>query len=125
MKRLVLESYLLLLEIEWLVHLGNLVSIHSRLLNQNPAHLTGGKLPVSEDLCHAMDLACVFYIKPVLCLQRCAATTLLLRRYGYRAEMVIGAHLVPFKAHAWVEIEGVVVNDKPYILDTYEVLERC
>jgi transglutaminase superfamily protein len=72
-----------------------------------------------------MDLACVLYFKRVLCLQRSAATTLLLRRYGWRAEMVTGVQILPFASHAWVEIEGTVVNDKPYMLDIYQVLERC
>lgn len=78
-----------------------------------------------EQLCHVIDLACVFYFKQVLCLQRSAATTLLLRRHGWNAEMVIGAQLLPFKSHAWVEIQGVVVNDKPYMQEIYQVLERC
>jgi hypothetical protein len=72
-----------------------------------------------------MDLACVFYPKSVLCLQRSAATTLLLRRHGIRAELVIGAQMLPFKSHAWVEVEGTVVNDKPYMREIYQVLERC
>ena len=72
-----------------------------------------------------MDCACVLYVKPVLCLQRSSATTLLLRRYGWKAEMVIGVQLMPFKSHAWVEVEGIVVNDKPYIPNLYQVLERC
>src|SRR5260370_3357845 len=76
-------------------------------------------------LCHAMDVACVFYFKRVMCLQRSAATTLLLRHHGWKAEMVVGAQILPFKSHAWVEIKGSVVNDKPYMLDIYRVLERC
>jgi hypothetical protein len=72
-----------------------------------------------------MDLACVFYTKQILCLQRSAATTLLLRRHGIYAEMVIGAQMLPFKSHAWVEVDGAVVNDKPYVREIYQVLERC
>jgi len=48
-----------------------------------------------------------------------------LRRHGLRAEMVIGAQMLPFKSHAWVEVGGIVVNDKPYIREIYQVLERC
>jgi hypothetical protein len=72
-----------------------------------------------------MDLACVFYPKPVRCLQRSAATTLLLRRHGVGAELVIGAQLLPFRSHAWVECGGAVVNDKPYMREMYQVLEHC
>ena len=32
---------------------------------------------------------------------------------------------MPFKAHAWVEVAGVVVNDKPYMPEMYAVLDRC
>jgi hypothetical protein len=39
--------------------------------------------------------------------------------------MVIGAQQLPFKAHAWVEVDGHVVNDKPYVPEMYAVLERC
>jgi Transglutaminase-like superfamily len=81
--------------------------------------------PTQADLCHAVDLACVFYFKQVMCLQRLAATTLLFRRHGWEAEMVIGAQVLPFKSHTWVEIKGAAVNDKPYMMDMYRVLERC
>ena len=76
-------------------------------------------------LCHAMDLACVFYFKRVLCLQRSAATVVLLRRCGWNAELVIGAQLLPFQSHAWVEIQNRIVNDKPYVHEMFQVLERC
>jgi hypothetical protein len=78
-----------------------------------------------EELSHAMDLACVFYFKRVLCLQRSAATTVLLRRYGCSAQMVTGAQILPCEFHAWTEVDAVVVNDKPYMREIYQVLERC
>lgn len=78
-----------------------------------------------EKLCEAVDLACVFYPKHVLCLQRSAATAMLLRRHGWSAEMVIGAQVLPFQAHAWVEVGKTVVNDKPYITEIFQPLERC
>jgi hypothetical protein len=59
-----------------------------------------------------------------LCLQRSAVTAILLKRYGYDVKLVIGAQVLPFKSHAWVEIEERVVNDKPYMADIYIVLER-
>jgi len=76
-------------------------------------------------ICRAIDLACVWYPKQVLCLQRSAATTCLLRRHGIAASLVIGARQLPFKAHAWVEADGVVVNDKPYMSEIYQALDRC
>jgi hypothetical protein len=78
-----------------------------------------------ERIRSAIDLACICYWREVLCLQRSAATACLLKKYGVAAQLVIGTQPLPFKAHAWVEVEGTVVNDKPYILDMYAVLDRC
>jgi hypothetical protein len=125
MKRLAIESWLLLLYIDWIMRFREFRELH-RIVGVAQVHSTvsSGLMP-NEELCRAMDYACVFYFKRVLCLQRSAATTLLLRRHGWSAEMVIGAQMQPFKSHAWCEIQGAVVNDKPYISDIYGVLERC
>ncbi len=76
-------------------------------------------------ICAAVDVACVWYWKQTLCLQRSATTACLLRRYGARAQLVIASRPMPFQAHAWVEVEGRVVNDKPDVQATYAVLDRC
>ena len=78
-----------------------------------------------EQICAAMDTACIWYCKEVRCLQRSAATAWLLKRNGIRAHLVIGVQQTPFRAHAWVEVAGRVVNDKPYINETYTVIDRC
>jgi Transglutaminase-like superfamily len=120
-----LEGYLLLIRVEILLQFDNIRSIHELVRKCSVGFRTELEGPTSAELCHAMDLACVFYVKEVLCLQRSAATALLLRRYGFPADMVIGAQMLPFKAHAWVEINNAVVNDKPYMSEIYTVLERC
>ena len=76
-------------------------------------------------ICQAVAYACIWYAKPVLCLQRSAVAVTLLRKYGILAEMVIGAQRLPLKAHAWVEVDGRVVNDKPEVQTDYLVMERC
>lgn len=76
-------------------------------------------------ICSAVDLACIWYWKEVLCLQRSAATVCLLRRYGANANLVIGVQPMPLKAHAWVEVDDRVVNDKPYVGEMYTVLDVC
>ena len=123
MKRLVLESWLLLLYFEWIMRFRDFKNLHE-IVREAPILKTSAvELIPRERLCRAMDYACVFYFRRVLCLQRSSATTLLLRRYGWNAELVIGVRLVPFKSHAWCEVDGTVVNDKPYMLDIYNVLE--
>jgi hypothetical protein len=124
MLRRVIESWLLLLYFDWLMHFFGFQRIHAVVRVQQlrpPSEVQAN----DRELSHAVDLACVFYFKHVLCLQRSAATAFLLRRHGWGAEMVIGAQLLPFQSHAWVEINGEVANDKPYITEIFEVLERC
>jgi hypothetical protein len=125
MKRLVIRSWLLLLYFEFIMRVGDFNRLHSIVRNEKVRAVDSDITPSSAELCQTVDLACAFYFKPVLCLQRSAATTLILRRHGWKAEMVIGAQVLPFKSHAWVEINGAIVNDKPYMMDIYGVLERC
>jgi Transglutaminase-like superfamily len=125
MKRLVIESWLLLLYFEFVLLFRSFKVLHEIVRREKIRAASEPMLSSSAELCHAVDLACLFYFKQVMCLQRSAATTLLMRRHGWEAEMVIGAQLLPFKSHAWVESKGVIVNDRPYMLDIYRVLERC
>jgi hypothetical protein len=75
--------------------------------------------------CEAVNHACLWYPKRVLCLQRSAVTTWLLRGCGFQAQMVVGARTIPFAAHAWVEVEGLAVDERVDVEATYSVWERC
>jgi hypothetical protein len=79
----------------------------------------------AERVVQAVAYACIWYPKKVLCLQRSAAVASLLRRHGIHAQLVIGAERLPLKAHAWVEVDGKVINDKPEVQSNYLVMERC
>jgi hypothetical protein len=125
MKRLVIESWVPLLYFEFVLLFRSFKVLHKIVRKKKIRPASEPTLSSSAELCHAVDLACLFYFKRVLCLQRSAATTILLRRCGQEAEMVIGVQTLPFKAHAWVEIRGTVVNDKSYVPQIYTVLERC
>lgn len=86
----------------------------------NPAPLV-----TSEVICNAVNYACVWYPKRVLCLQRSAVTTWLLRNCGISARMVIGAQTIPFKAHAWTEVDGNAVNERRDVQQLYLVWDKC
>jgi Transglutaminase-like superfamily len=120
---LALRAYLALIQIE--VHLGNsnFGALHRKVRNYPVAKSTSACDTV-EKVCAAVDISCIWYWRQVLCLQRSAVTTLLLRRSGMPARMIIGGQQMPFKAHAWVEVEGRVVNDKPYMREMYSVLDQ-
>jgi hypothetical protein len=70
-------------------------------------------------ICSAVERACVWYPKKAVCLQRSAVTTCLLRARGFPARMTLGVRPMPFMAHAWVEVEGAVVNDWPNVKRIY------
>ena len=79
----------------------------------------------TELVCHALDVACAFYPKQALCLQRSSVLVRMLRRRGVQAHMVIGAQKLPFKAHAWVEVDGKIVNDRLASREKFLILEVC
>jgi Transglutaminase-like superfamily/Coenzyme PQQ synthesis protein D (PqqD) len=70
-------------------------------------------------VCAAVESACKWYPKQTLCLQRSAVTVCLLRNHGHRAQMKIGLRPMPFLAHAWVEVDGSIVNDWPGVRTFY------
>jgi hypothetical protein len=125
MKRLVLEGWIVLLYFELVTRVGGLKQVRNVLRRSVVKPREPIRVKSNAEVCRAMDFAIIFYFKTVLCLQRSAATALLLRRHGWDAEIVIGAQLIPFKSHAWVEVNGMVVNDRPYMQEIYQVLDRC
>jgi hypothetical protein len=119
----VLTAYLELIRFGFHIRRKNFAALHSVVRNSGVHQHASGGTGLAE-LCRAVDLACIWYGKRVLCLQRSAAATCLLRRHGIPAQLVIGIQQIPFNAHAWVEVEGQVVNDRPYMQKMYAVLER-
>jgi Transglutaminase-like superfamily len=123
-KVLVLRAYWKLICFEFYLRRRNFAVLYNKVHKCRLA-ASPGFPDVSQRICAAVDLACILYWKEVLCLQRSAATTCLLKECGVSAMMMIGAQQMPFKAHAWVEVEGRVVNDKPYMRQIYAVLDQC
>jgi hypothetical protein len=120
----VLEAYLLLIRFDLHLARGNFAALHSKV-RDFPIGKPGTLPDAVEKISTAVDLACIWYWKEALCLQRSAATACLLKKYGVAAQMVIGAQQMPFRSHAWVEVAGRVVNDRPYTSEMYAVIDRC
>jgi len=121
---LVLEAYLSLIRFDLYLAREDFQSLYNKVRNYPISNKTVSPDAV-EQICSALNIACIWYCKEVLCLQRSAASTCLLRKYGVSAHLVIGAQQMPFKAHAWVEVDGRVVNDKHYIQELYARLDQC
>jgi hypothetical protein len=121
---LVLEAYLRLIRFDLFLAREDFGSLYNKVRNYPIRNKTTSRDAV-ERICSAVDMACIWYCKEVLCLQRSAATTCLLRKHGVPARLLIGAQQMPFKAHAWVEVDGKVVNDKQYVHELYARLDQC
>jgi len=119
---LILKAYFQLLRFELYLWQRDFGALYTAVRNE-PQRARTTISP--EQVCAALNVVCIWYWKPVLCLQRSAAATCLLRRNGLPAQMVLGTQHVPFRTHAWVELFGRVVNDRQYTPEMYSVLDRC
>jgi hypothetical protein len=124
MSFLVLKAYLKLIHFDLYLARGNFAALYEKV-RKYPIRTSTPPPDAVERICSAIDMACIWYWKEALCLQRSAATACLLKKYGVPAQLVIGAQQMPFKAHAWVEVGDRVVNDKPYTPEMYAALDRC
>jgi len=124
MSLLTLMAYTELIRIGFCLSRKDFAGMYGRV-RRTPVGTAPGNPDAIEAICGAVDRASVWYWKQVSCLHRSAATTLMLRGAGIAARLVIGTQILPFRAHAWVEVEGRIVNDKPYISELYAVLDRC
>jgi hypothetical protein len=124
MNFLILKAYIKLIVFDVYLARGNFEALYKKV-RLYPQKKRKPSVNAVERICAAVDMACIWYWKEALCLQRSAATACLLKQHGVHAQMVIGAQQIPFKAHAWVEVDGRVVNDKPYMLEIYSVVDRC
>lgn len=99
-------------------------TLYSRVKRWDVAHkpINSGAV---DRVCGAVNYACICYPKQVLCLQRSFVSTYLFRKNGVPAQMVLGAQKIPFKAHAWVEINGSAINERSNVQATYAVWDRC
>jgi len=124
MPLLTLKVYIELIRIDFCLSRKDFAEMYKRVRRTLIGAAPGNPDEI-EVICRAVDRASVWYWKQVTCLHRSAATTCLLRRAGIAARLVIAAQSTPFRAHAWVEVEGEVVGDRPYMNEIYTVLDRC
>src|SRR3984957_12756261 len=124
MSHLVLQAYSKLIYFDFYLARGNFAALYQKVRNC-PIGTSPALPDATERICTAVDMACIWYWKEALCLQRSAATACLLKRYGVPAQMVIGAQHIPFKSHAWVAVDGREGIDRPYVSEFYAVRGRC
>ena len=104
-------------------------SIFSRIIPHNSARKpeqSEAALTQALRISQLVGLAVRHGIYPANCLQQSLALWWLLRRQGIRSELYIGTRKEAGRldAHAWIEIEGVVLNDSSDVRHRYEPFDR-
>lgn len=118
---LLVQAWLALVAFD-VVRLAGFRTLHAGLRRRRPRARRSWHS--EADVLWSVDEACVWYWRRAACLQRSAVATWLLRGHGIDAQMVIGFRPLPFESHAWVEIDGQVVNDRPQYQRAFRVLDR-
>jgi hypothetical protein len=78
-----------------------------------------------DKICRAVDTVSCFYFRPVRCLQRSVVIARMLRKHGSPAKLVVGYCAIPFRSHAWVEINGNTIHDTRAYRDKLQILLRA
>jgi hypothetical protein len=93
-----LRAYLTLILFDMYLARGDFAALYGKVRNYPLGAATPGVNAVDR-ISAAVNMACIWYWKEILCLQRSAATACLLKKHGIPAQMVIGAQLIPFTRH--------------------------
>ena len=129
-RRLLFESALLLP----LVHAGLLVLGYSRLrgIIEKWTQLKHGETPVAEgeqlqrgcEIARIVSIAAEHGFYRATCLRRSLLTWWFLRRAGMQSTICFGVWISggTLEGHAWVEHNGVIINDSPRICALYQSL---
>jgi hypothetical protein len=102
----------------------NFVRLH-HAVNRWPTAERPVEPGIVDRICEAVNHACIWYPRRTLCLKRSVVTTCLLRSYGVRAQLVVGTQHLPFRAHAWVELGDLPINERTDVRSAYAICERC
>lgn len=103
------KLYLRLMVLHLCIRSGSFWLI-TRIVTDYPASDSSDHASAST-VANALSRVCRYYPTQVLCLQRSAVLTLCLRDCSFPASLVMGAMKYPLKAHAWVEINGELIDE--------------
>jgi hypothetical protein len=95
--------------------------IHRSIVRKRDAATAGCAFDTALE---AFNRALILYPKRVMCLQRSVALARVLCGLGLQPRVVIGYRPRPFFGHAWVELDGAVVNDSVAYREQLLVLDR-
>ena len=122
----VLLASLVLLPLFWLgLRLAGLRRFQAWLDRSPVAQRTSLTQAEAAALGLAVNRSANHVFGPVTCLTRSLVLRWLLRRYGTTSDLRIGVRMEQgeFSAHAWVEMDGIPLNDRPEFVARYAIFE--
>jgi hypothetical protein len=120
--RVVVISTVLLAPIQVMLKSRGLKRTASSLAARSDRPLGVADTRVASEMADAVSLVAGRKMVGALCLGRSLLLWYLLRRRGMDAELVVGAKSPvdeAWMAHAWVELDGLPVNDAPDVRQNY------
>ena len=111
------QAFLLLVLFDAVLRLGGLqraLRLARRLGASEQATVWRGD--DTNTVAHGVAMAAAFYPRRALCLEQSLALYVALGRAGAPAKLRIGVRPLPFVAHAWVEVDGIAINEAPDII---------
>jgi hypothetical protein len=125
-RRDVFTTWVLMLIVDLTIASGGFPRVHQlvRRIAVRKRRRAGDKARVVEAVNDAVNRAAMWYPRVQQCLPRSVVATWLLRRRGLPAVFVVGIRKIPFYAHAWVELDGRVVNDEANVQTLYPAIDH-
>ena len=123
MSLLFLKAYWQLVRFDFYLVRGDFAVLYTKVRNQRVRD-EGERARSIDQICQAVDMACIWYWKQVLCLQRSAATACLLRAMGSRDYGDRGA-TGPFQSARVGRSGGSRGERQAVHPEIYAVLDRC
>jgi len=120
--RRILQHAALLLPLAWLgLHIAGLQRMQAWAQQSRTPTRDDFPLRAAAATGRLVNIAARHVPWPATCLTRSLVLVRMLRRRGAAARLCIGVRLVhgALDAHAWVELEGIPMNDAPDVASTY------
>jgi hypothetical protein len=129
-RKLLVQALFLLPVVHWCLgwigyfRLANLVEKYLALkpAPENPSR--NDLFERAEVAAHMVSFAARHGFFQASCLRRSMALVILLRRQNIDSKLCLGTRLSDhiLEAHAWVEVQGIIVNDRPDVREQYTAL---
>lgn len=101
--------------------LGGLFDLIRKNNNKTSIHPSQKEI---EELAAAVDAASILYFKKTYCLAWATTFCILALKKGWPANLLIGVQTNPFYAHAWAEIDNIVINDDPQVNQVLSIIAQ-